>query len=168
MLLDAEGFLKLTDFGFAKELPGSKRTYTLCGTPDYLAPEVILNKGHGRAVDWWALGVLVYEMLCGYPPFCDEDPLSTYGRILRGTLTFPPHVSPLARDLVRRLLQADLSRRCGCLAGGAADVRQHAWFRAVDFGALKARRASPPIRCAGRRASIWRTSPGGGCTRRHS
>jgi protein kinase A len=146
LLLDSDGHLKLADFGFAKVLPPGRRTYTLCGTPDYLAPEVILNKGHGRAVDWWALGVLVYEMLCGYPPFGGEDALDTYNKVLRGALSFPAHVSPHARDLIRRLLTADLSRRLGCLAAGAADVRNHAWFRAVDFAALRARKAAPPIR----------------------
>ena len=86
-------------------------------------------------------------MLAGFPPFCDDDALGTYNRILRGALTFPPHFSPHARDLVRRLLQADLSKRCGVLAGGAVDVKQHAWFRPVDFGALKAWRVEAPIRC---------------------
>jgi protein kinase A len=146
MLLDVEGNLKLADFGFAKALPPGKRTYTLCGTPDYLAPEVILNKGHGRAVDWWALGILIYEMLAGYPPFCDDDPLSTYNRILRGALAFPSHISPHARDLIRRLLQADLSKRLGCLAGGAGDVKTHPWFRSVNWAAVKARRVPAPIR----------------------
>lgn len=146
MLLDADGHLKLTDFGFAKQLPSGHRTYTLCGTPDYLAPEVILNKGHGKQVDWWALGILIYEMLAGYPPFVDDDPLSTYQRILQGTLTFPSYVSPLGRDLIRRLLQADLSKRIGCLAGGARDVKMHAWFRSINFLALKAKKIPAPIR----------------------
>lgn len=146
MLLDAEGHLKLADFGFAKHIPGGKRTYTLCGTPDYLAPEIILNKGHGRAVDWWALGILIYEMLAGYPPFCDSDALGTYQRILQGTVTFPSHISPAAKDLIRRLLQTDLSKRYGCLAGGAQDIKSHQWFRPVNFAAMKARRVQAPIR----------------------
>jgi len=146
MLLDASRNLKLADFGFAKEIHGSKRTYTLCGTPDYLAPEIILNKGHGRAVDWWALGILIYEMLSGYPPFCDDDAMGTYDRILRGNISFPGHVSALAKDLIRRLLQTDLSKRLGCLAGGANDVKQHAWFRDINFAALKLGKVKPPIK----------------------
>ena len=146
MLLDSEGHLKLADFGFAKHLPGGKRTYTLCGTPDYLAPEVILNKGHGRAVDWWALGILIYEMLAGYPPFCDNDALGTYQRILKGQVTFPSHVSPGAKDIIRRLLQTDLSKRYGCLAGGTNDIKMHQWFRSVNFSALKTRKMEAPIR----------------------
>lgn len=146
MLLDADGHLKLADFGFAKELPGGKRTYTLCGTPDYLAPEVILNKGHGRPVDWWALGILIYEMLAGYPPFCDDDALGTYNRILRGNLVFPLHISIQARDLIRKLLQADLSKRLGCLAGGVSDIKLHAWFRGINWTLVKNKKIMPPIR----------------------
>ena len=71
-----EGFLKLTDFGFAKVVEG--RTYTLCGTPEYLCPEILLNKGHGKAVDWWTLGILIYEMNAGIDPFTDEDPMAIY------------------------------------------------------------------------------------------
>ena len=76
LLLDSDGNCKVTDFGFAKKV--EYRTWTLCGTPEYLAPEIILSKGHGKAVDWWALGILMYEMLAGYPPFYDEDPLGIY------------------------------------------------------------------------------------------
>ena len=76
LLLDKNGHCKVTDFGFAKRV--EYRTWTLCGTPEYLAPEIILSKGHGKAVDWWALGILMYEMLAGYPPFYDEDPLGVY------------------------------------------------------------------------------------------
>lgn len=77
LLLDAQGHVKLVDFGFAKRL-GIKETYTLCGTPEYLAPEVIQNKGHTTAVDWWALGILVYEFLTGYPPFWHQNPIEIY------------------------------------------------------------------------------------------
>lgn len=73
LLLDQTGYLKITDFGFAKIV--SFKTYTLCGTPEYIAPEVLLNKGHGKGVDWWTLGILMYEMMVGDPPFLDEDPM---------------------------------------------------------------------------------------------
>ena len=123
LLLDAGGHLKVADFGFAKALPRGGRTYTLCGTPDYLAPEVILNKGHGPSADWWAAGVLIYEMLAGAPPFVEADVGATYRRAVEGRFAVPPHFSAAARDLVRRLLQVDLSQRLGCLAGGVGDIK---------------------------------------------
>ena len=76
LLIDPKGFLWLTDFGFAKVV--ESRTYTLCGTPEYLAPEVLMNKGHGKPVDWWCLGILTYEMLAGIDPFNDDDPMAIY------------------------------------------------------------------------------------------
>ena len=87
LLIDDTGYLKLTDFGFAKTCDG--RTYTLCGTPEYLAPEMLLNKGHGKPVDWWTFGVLLYEMLAGIDPFSDEDPMNIYQKILKGKVHFP-------------------------------------------------------------------------------
>lgn len=73
LLIDANGYLKITDFGFAKKLPAGSKTYTLCGTPEYLAPEVILQEGHNRAADWWTVGVLIFELVAGLPPFYDQD-----------------------------------------------------------------------------------------------
>jgi serine/threonine protein kinase len=87
ILIDEEGYLKLTDFGFAKYC--ETRTYTLCGTPEYLAPEVLLNKGHGKPVDWWTLGILTYEMVAGIDPFNDDDPMAIYQKILKGKIKFP-------------------------------------------------------------------------------
>ena len=80
LMLTAEGYLKVADFGFAKKITG--KTWTLCGTPDYLAPEIVASRGHGKGVDWWTLGVLIFEMLASYPPFYDEDQIRTYNKIL--------------------------------------------------------------------------------------
>lgn len=143
LLLDKNGNVKVTDFGFAKKI--DHRTYTLCGTPDYLAPEIILNKGHGKPVDWWALGVLIYEMLAGFPPFFDDDPMGTYRKILHGKIEFPPHFSRASRDIVKKLLQADLTKRYGNLKGGARDIKVHPWFSSIDFNALLNRKLTPPI-----------------------
>ena len=111
LLIDKEGHVKITDFGFAKVV--QDKTYTLCGTPEYLAPEIIQSKGHNKNVDWWALGVLVFEMLAGYPPFYDDNPLGIYQKIMDGYYEFPPHVEPKARDLVKSFLCADRSIRLG-------------------------------------------------------
>ena len=111
LLIDKQGHVKITDFGFAKVV--QDKTYTLCGTPEYLAPEIIQSKGHNKNVDWWALGVLIFEMLAGYPPFYDDNPLGIYQKIMDGYYEFPPHVEPKARDLVKSFLCADRSLRLG-------------------------------------------------------
>lgn len=98
LLLDAEGHIKLVDFGFAKRLGNNENshpeeTYTLCGTPEYLAPEVIQNKGHTTAVDWWALGILIYEFLTGYPPFWHSNPIEIYKQYDSPLVLFLPFSS---------------------------------------------------------------------------
>lgn len=142
-MLDVHGNVKFTDFGFAKKI--KRRTFTLCGTPDYLAPEIILNKGHGLAVDWWALGVLIYECLSGNTPFFDEDPMNIYRKILTGKFTFPSYFSTAARDLIKRLLTADLTRRLGTLVGGVGDVKGHPWFRGINWEVISKRSKKAPI-----------------------
>ncbi|WWC64399.1 uncharacterized protein I303_107009 [Kwoniella dejecticola CBS 10117] len=143
LLLDRHGYLRIADFGFAKII--EDRTFTLCGTPEYLAPEIVLSQGHGKAVDWWALGILAFEMLAGYPPFFDDHPLGIYEKILRGDIAFPSHIDPYAKDLIRGLLTADRSKRLGNLRKGARDVMSHAWFAGVDWRTLERKEIGAPI-----------------------
>ncbi|KAJ4460683.1 putative cAMP-dependent protein kinase type 1 [Paratrimastix pyriformis] len=143
LLLDANGQLKITDFGFAKEVPDV--TFTLCGTPEYLAPEIILNSGHSKAVDWWALGILIYEMIFGFPPFFDDNPFRTYEKIVQLRLPFPRTIDPAAKDLIKKLLKKDKTERLGCLHGGTADVKNHPFFRGVNWEALLLGTTRAPI-----------------------
>ncbi|WOO79280.1 cAMP-dependent protein kinase catalytic subunit PRKX [Vanrija pseudolonga] len=143
LLLDRTGYLRIADFGFAKVV--EDRTFTLCGTPEYLAPEIVLSQGHGKAVDWWALGILAFEMLAGYPPFFDDHPLGIYEKILRNEVAFPSHIDPYAKDLIRGLLTADRTKRLGNLRGGARDVMNHPWFAGVDWGSLERKEIGAPI-----------------------
>lgn len=143
ILIDTDGFLKVTDFGFAKVV--EDRTWTLCGTPEYLAPEIIQSKGHGKPVDWWALGVLIFEMLAGYPPFYDENPFGIYQKVLAGSIDFPRHFDVKVKDLIKRLLTQDRAKRFGCLKNGAEDIKKHKWYKGFDWNALLSRTSQPPM-----------------------
>jgi len=89
ILVDNNGYLKIIDYGLAKITPSNELAQSYCGTPEYLAPEILLNKGHGKPVDWWTLGILTYEMIAGIDPFNDNDPMVIYQKILRGKIKFP-------------------------------------------------------------------------------
>ena len=123
LLIASDGHLKITDFGFAKQIGLADRTFTLCGTPEYLAPEIIMSTGHNHGVDWWALGILIFEILAGYPPFYDQNPYEVYRRITVGYFEYPAQVPINARRLISSLLEQDLSKRLGCMVNGAKDIK---------------------------------------------
>lgn len=149
ILLARDGHIKIADFGFAKYVPTV--TWTLCGTPDYLAPEVVNQQRYNKSVDWYALGILIFEMLTGLPPFHrtekgENTPMALYSRIQEGERAIRwPTFPPLARDIVLRFLEQDPSKRFGNLHNGAGDVFGHAWFREVDWARLRAREITAPF-----------------------
>lgn len=120
---------------------------TLCGTPEYLAPELVTQAGHTKAVDWWALGVLVFELCAGRPPFdggASGDRVAMFRAIRAGKYAFPPHFSADLRDLVKRLLAVSPAARLGSGKEGAGCVKAHPWFARLDWAALEARSLPAP------------------------
>jgi len=146
ILIDAKGYCVLVDLGFAKIV--SDKTYTLCGTPEYLAPEIILSKGHDSGVDYWAFGVLIYEMLVGRSPFYSygTDQVSLFKRIVQVKYAFPPGgmVTEPAQDLIQRLIVRRQANRFGCLARKDMDVRDHYWFNVIDVDKLLRKKIPAP------------------------
>ncbi|XP_022221505.2 cGMP-dependent protein kinase, isozyme 1 isoform X2 [Drosophila obscura] len=147
LMLDERGYVKLVDFGFAKHIGTSAKTWTFCGTPEYVAPEIILNKGHDRAVDYWALGILIHELLNGTPPFSAPDPMQTYNLILKGIdmIDFPKHTSRWAVQLIKRLCRDVPSERLGYQTGGIQDIKKHKWFLGFDWDGLASQLLIPPF-----------------------
>jgi serine/threonine protein kinase len=146
VLLDCEGHVQLVDFGLSKDgvLRAAGCTHSFCGTPEYLAPEIVMGQAHGRAVDWWSLGMLAYEMMTGLPPWYTSDRFQLFSSICEARVEFPWTMSSDARSLVQGLLQRRPADRLG--SRGADAVRGHAFFRPVDWRALDAREVAPPFR----------------------
>uniref|UniRef100_A0A1B0GHS1 cGMP-dependent protein kinase n=2 Tax=Lutzomyia longipalpis TaxID=7200 RepID=A0A1B0GHS1_LUTLO len=147
LMLDSRGYVKLVDFGFAKYIGYSSKTWTFCGTPEYVAPEVILNKGHDRGVDFWALGILIHELLTGTPPFTASDPMKTYNIILKGIdmVDFPRHMSRTAIGLIKKLCRDAPVERLGYQKGGFDDIKKHRWFQGFDWDGLVSQTLEAPI-----------------------
>ena len=146
LMFDTRGYLKLVDFGFSKKI-GPSKTWTFAGTPEYVAPEIILNKGHDRAVDYWALGILAHELLVGKPPFRGSDHMSTYNKILKGieVVGIPSIVNKNADSLIRKLLRIRPSERLGYQKNGIQDIRDHKWFNGFNWQSLQKLRMPAPI-----------------------
>ncbi|NXO89111.1 KGP2 kinase, partial [Certhia brachydactyla] len=148
LILDAEGYIKLVDFGFAKKIGSGQKTWTFCGTPEYVAPEVILSKGHDFSVDFWSLGILVYELLTGSPPFSGADQMMTYNLILKGIekLDFPKKITRRPEDLIRRLCRQNPTERLGNLRNGINDIKKHRWLSGFNWDSLKVRKLTSPLK----------------------
>ncbi|XP_006831133.1 PREDICTED: serine/threonine-protein kinase N2 [Chrysochloris asiatica] len=146
LLLDTEGFVKIADFGLCKEGMGyGDRTSTFCGTPEFLAPEVLTETSYTRAVDWWGLGVLIYEMLVGESPFPGDDEEEVFDSIVNDEVRYPRFLSTEAISIMRRLLRRNPERRLGASDKDAEDVKKHPFFRLIDWNSLMDKKVKPPF-----------------------
>ncbi|XP_077991813.1 serine/threonine-protein kinase Sgk1-like [Glandiceps talaboti] len=145
ILLDAQGHVVLTDFGLCKEnITATGTTGTFCGTPEYLAPEVLRKQEYDRSVDWWCLGAVLYEMMYGLPPFYSRDTAEMYDNILYKPLRLRTNISMAARNILEGLLQKDRQKRLGAGEGDFLDIKNHSFFQAMNWHELEARRIAPP------------------------
>ncbi|NXL46345.1 PKN2 kinase, partial [Podilymbus podiceps] len=146
LLLDAEGFVKIADFGLCKEGIGfGDRTNTFCGTPEFLAPEVLTDISYTRAVDWWGLGVLIYEMLVGESPFPGDDEEEVFDSIVNDEVRYPRFLSAEALSIIRKLLRKCPERRLGAGEKDAEEIKIQAFFKEINWDALFARTLKPPF-----------------------
>ncbi|XP_018907976.1 protein kinase C isoform X1 [Bemisia tabaci] len=149
ILLDNEGHCKLADFGMCKEgICNGVLTTTFCGTPDYIAPEILQELEYGPSVDWWALGVLMYEMMAGQPPFEADNEDDLFDSILRDDVLYPVWLSKEAISILKGFMTKNPAKRLGCVAseGGDAAIRNHPFFKDVDWEALENRNVKPPFK----------------------
>jgi serine/threonine protein kinase len=146
VLLDEKGNIRLTDFGLSKENVRSHSTgaSSFCGTPEYIAPEVLKRQGHGRAVDWWSLGALLFEMISGLPPFYSRNRETMFEKIMKAEISFPPFMSANAKDLIGKLLIRDPKDRMGSSERDAAELKEHPFFAEVDWTTLATGNVTPP------------------------
>jgi serine/threonine protein kinase len=144
IIIDNNGHIKLTDFGFAKQLSGPRaRTYSLCGTPDYMSPESFDTKnGYSFVSDWWSLGILTYELLTGLPPFNNAEG-RLRDQIVHGAVPVAEGLDPVARDFIEKLLCKDQNTRLG--SQGAVSVQQHPWFSDINWETLTDRSKKGPL-----------------------
>jgi protein kinase A len=141
VMIDNEGYPVIVDFGFAKYV--EDKTYTLCGTPSFVAPEVVTQRGHAFGADHWSLGILIYELVSSTNPFQYEgmDQIALFSAICQDDYEDPRGVSDTVIDLIRKLLVKDPNHRLGSLARGERDILEHGWFESLDLSAMRARQA---------------------------
>jgi len=143
LLIDTDGHICITDFGLSKEINNEEGTNTFCGTPEYLAPEILAgNHHHNCSVDWWSLGILTFEMLTGLPPFYSKNMNIMYQKIMTAELAFPPFIAGETQSLLRGLLTREVTKRLG--NNGVGEVKSHPYFKSINWGKLERREVEPP------------------------
>ena len=146
ILLDIDGHVRITDFGLSKEAIGPRdQSYSFCGSPEYMSPEMLRASGHGREVDFYSIGALLYEMLTGLPPFYDANRSQMYLKILNEDLEFPNYLSQHSKNLISGLLTKDPSRRLGS-QNGIEDIKAHPWMKSINWKKINAKKVHPPFR----------------------
>ncbi|KAI8087376.1 hypothetical protein BDF21DRAFT_358843 [Thamnidium elegans] len=146
IMLSLDGHIKMADYGLCKENMGyGKTTGTFCGTPEFMAPEILREQNYGRAVDWWAYGVLIYEMLLGQSPFRGEDEDEIFDAILEDDILYPINMSSDSISICQQLLQRDPSQRLGSGPDDAVSIKRHPFFRGVNWDDMLAKRVPPPF-----------------------
>lgn len=147
VLLDCDGYLRIVDYGFAKRLGSDRKTYSFVGTPEYVAPEMLIpnqrRAGYGFSVDWWSLGVFVWELKGRQTPFAGDNLFQLFDRIVKGKYTLPKNWDAQLGDLLKRIFQVDVTKRIGCGGSGSNEIKGHAWFSAVSWGLLYAKKVEP-------------------------
>merc|ERR1712083_692401 len=146
LLINEQGHCKVTDMGLAKFVIG--KTYTTCGTPDYFAPELIASTGHTNAVDWWMLGILIFELMSGHPPFESAYPMQIYSKVMKGInkVSFPQKCQGAVGELIKGLLKKEPSERLPMRPGGVTNLKEHQWFQGFGWEEFSANGAEPPYK----------------------
>ncbi|GMJ14318.1 ARABIDOPSIS THALIANA PROTEIN KINASE 2, ARABIDOPSIS THALIANA SERINE/THREONINE PROTEIN KINASE 2 [Hibiscus trionum] len=166
ILLDADGHVMLTDFGLAKEFDENTRSNSMCGTLEYMSPEIVLGKGHDKAADWWSVGILLYEMLTGKPPFFGGNRQKIQEKIIKEKIKLPTFLSSEAHSILKGLLQKEATKRLGSGQGGSEEIKRHKWFKSINWKKLEAREVRPSFlpevagnKCVANFEECWTNMP---------
>jgi len=146
VLIDYDGYIKVTDFGLSKQnILDNHSANSFCGTPEYLAPEIVESKGHGKAVDWWSLGAIIYEMLTGVPPFYSKDREKLFKNIKAGNIKYPSYLTKEALSILHDLFTKDPDLRLGSGEKGVDEIIAHPFFKTVDWVGIAEKKVQPPF-----------------------